>query len=140
MDELSGISEATIRKLQTVGLRPTRQRLAIAALLFGHGDRHVSAEQLYNEVCSAKIKVSLATIYNALHQFTDAGLLREISIEGSRSYFDTNVTSHFHMLDETSGELSDIDQGSLRIVGLPSLPADKELSRIDVIVRLKQKT
>ena len=83
-------------KLRAAGLRPTRQRLALAKILFGNGDRHVSAEDLHREACAAKVLVSVATVYNTLNQFTAAGLLREVAIEGDRSFFDTNTSNHFH--------------------------------------------
>jgi Fur family transcriptional regulator, iron response regulator len=125
-------------KLRDVGLRPTRQRLALASLLFDGCDRHVSAEKLHAEAEKAKIDVSLATIYNTLKQFKEAGLIREVAIEGERSYFDTNTSNHFHYLDEETGELSDIGPGNIAISGLANLPAGRVVDRIDVIVRLKK--
>src|SRR5216110_328279 len=85
-----------VERLRRVGLRPTRQRVALARLLFNGGDRHVTAEQLHGEAAAAAIRVSLATIYNTLHQFTDRGLLREVVVEAGRSYFDTNIDDHHH--------------------------------------------
>jgi Fur family transcriptional regulator, iron response regulator len=82
--------------LRRAGLRPTRQRVALAALLFGNGDRHVTAEILHEEAVKAGERVSLATVYNTLHQFERAGLLREIAIGGQRAYFDTNISNHNH--------------------------------------------
>jgi Fur family transcriptional regulator, iron response regulator len=128
------------RRIKAAGLRPTRQRVAIASILFGNGERHVCAESLHKELLDARIKVSLATIYNSLHQLTAAGLLREIGVEGTRSYFDTNTSNHFHMLDEVTNELHDVDHGSLRLSGLPQIPGDREIKRIDVIVRLQKKS
>src|SRR6516162_9145215 len=84
--------------LRAVGLRPTRQRMALGWMLFGKGDRHVTAEMLYEEAIKAKVPVSLATIYNTLHQFTGAGLLRQVAVDGSKTYFDTNVSEHPHFL------------------------------------------
>ena len=127
------------QKLRNAGLRPTQQRLALARLLFGRGDRHVSAEDLLAEAKAARISVSLATIYNTLNQFTAAGLLREIALEGERSYFDTNTSDHFHFFDSVCEELMDIKAGGIEVRGMPALPAGKVVDRIDVIVRLKDK-
>lgn len=125
-----------IDRLRAVGLRPTRQRLALAKLLFDNGDRHVSAEMLHTEALGASIRVSLATVYNTLHQFTDAGLLREIVAEPSRSYFDTNTTLHHHFYFETSGRLEDIPGDQVRLDRLPDAPAGYAIKRVDVIVRV----
>jgi Fur family transcriptional regulator, iron response regulator len=126
-------------KLRSAGLRPTRQRLALAKILFGNGDRHVSAEDLHREACAAKVLVSVATVYNTLNQFTAAGLLREVAIEGDRSFFDTNTSNHFHFYHEKEGRLFDIGTENLEIKGLPSAPEGTEIDRIDVIVRLKKR-
>lgn len=126
-------------KLRTAGLRPTRQRLALAKILFGNGDRHVSAEDLHREACAAKVLVSVATVYNTLNQFTAAGLLREVAIEGDRSFFDTNTSNHFHFYHEKEGRLFDIGTDNLEIKGLPTAPEGTEIDRIDVIVRLKKR-
>jgi Fur family iron response transcriptional regulator len=124
------------RKLKQAGLRPTRQRLALAELLFCRGDRHVSAEQLHGEAAEARVNVSVATVYNTLNQFTGAGLLREVAIEGHRSYFDTNTSNHYHYYLEGEGRLIDIPSEDLRLVGLPDVPQGTRISRVDVIVRL----
>jgi Fur family transcriptional regulator, iron response regulator len=125
-------------KLRGVGLRPTRQRMALAKILFGDGDRHVSAEALHQEACAAKVNVSVATVYNTLNQFTAAGLLREVAIEGDRSFFDTNTSNHFHFFHEKEGRLFDIGTDDLQIKGLPAAPDGCEIDRIDVIVRLRK--
>src|SRR5436189_5978422 len=91
--------------LQAAGLRPTRQRMALGWLLFGKGARHLTAEMLYEEATHAKVPVSLATVYNTLNQLTDAGLLRQVSVDGSNTYFDTNVSAHHHRYLENSHEL-----------------------------------
>ena len=91
------------KRLSATGLRPTRQRLALAALLFNGSDRHVTAEGLFDEAIAAQLSVSLATVYNTLHQFTAAGLLREIAVDGAKVYFDTNVSEHHHFLNEEIG-------------------------------------
>lgn len=126
-------------KLRNSGLRPTQQRVALAVLLFGKGDRHVCAEGLHAEAVKAKVPVSLATVYNTLNQFKSAGLLREIAIEGERSYFDTNTSNHFHFFDVGQGGLMDIEGDGVRIVGMPHVPDGKMIDRIDVIVRLRDK-
>jgi Fur family transcriptional regulator, iron response regulator len=131
-------SLATIENnLRIAGLRPTRQRLALAALLFNGMDRHVCAEALFAEAQKAKLPVSLATVYNTLKQFKQAGLLREVAIEGDRSHFDTNTSNHFHFFDEERGELSDIPAENFKVIGSPVPPPGREIDRIDVIVRLK---
>jgi Fur family transcriptional regulator, iron response regulator len=135
MDSSVSIAE----KLRVAGLRPTRQRVALAKILFGAGDRHVCAESLHADAVDAKVPVSLATVYNSLHQFKSAGLLREVAIEGDRSYYDTNTSNHFHFFNESEGRLTDIAQGDLVFSGLPQVPEGKEIDRIDVIVRLRDK-
>lgn len=126
--------------LRQAGLRPTRQRLALGRLLFGSGDRHVTAEQLHAEVSSLGEHVSLATVYNTLHQFKKAGLVRELAIEGSKAYFDTNTSNHNHFFIEEQGKLMDIPGDSIRVDGLPEPPAGMRVSHIDVVVRLVPKT
>lgn len=119
------------------GLRPTRQRLALARLLFDGGcDRHVTAEQLHAEAMGQQISVSLATVYNTLHQFTEAGLLREVVVEPGRSYFDTNTADHHHFFHETRGDLQDIPSASVEVRELPPLPSGCRVARVDVVVRL----
>jgi Fur family iron response transcriptional regulator len=123
-------------RLQHAGLRPTRQRMALARLLFDHTNRHITAEQLHGEAMEADIRVSLATVYNTLHQFTAAGLLREVVVEAGRSYFDTNVSDHHHFFHEGSGNLEDIPGDAVAITGLPPAPTGTKVSRVDVIIRL----
>jgi Fur family iron response transcriptional regulator len=105
-------------------------------LLFGAGDRHVTAEDLHQEALAAGEKVSLATVYNTLHQFRAAGLLRELAIEGSRTYFDTNTSNHNHYYIEPQGHLVDIPSNSVRVAGLPRPPPGLRISHVDVVVRL----
>jgi len=126
-----------ITRLKAAGLRPTRQRLALAHLLFGRGDRHLTAEQLHGEAMAAQVPVSLATIYNALHQFTATGLLREVIVEPGRSYFDTNVSDHHHFFDEDNGRLADIAADGVRLGDLPPPPKGKRVRRVDVIIRVQ---
>jgi Fur family iron response transcriptional regulator len=124
-------------RLRSCGLRPTRQRLALARLLFESGDRHVTAEDLHGEAAAAGIPVSLATIYNTLHQFTEAGLLREIVVEPTRSYFDTNVTDHHHFFHQRTGLLADIPGDEVVVARLPPAPPGMRIRRVDVIVRVE---
>jgi len=125
--------------LRGAGLRPTRQRVALAYLLFAAGDRHVTAETLHEEAIARKVPVSLATVYNTLHQFTEVGLLREVAVEGAKTYFDTNTSNHYHFFCEHSGQLMDIESGAIRIEGLPQAPDGMTISRVDVLVRLVDK-
>jgi Fur family iron response transcriptional regulator len=125
-----------VQRLRMAGLRPTSQRLYLARLLFEQGDRHVTAEQLHSEAQAARIAVSLATVYNTLHQFTAAGLLRELVIESGRSYFDTNVTNHHHFFFEENGALVDIPGENVALASLPTPPDGARVSRVDVVVRV----
>lgn len=125
-------------RLRLSGLRPTRQRLSLAAILFGSGDRHVSAESLHQEALAARIDVSLATVYNTLNQFKAAGLLREVAFEGDRTFFDTNTSNHFHYYIEETDSLVDIGTDDLQVLGLPPLPAGTEIDRVDIIIRLRK--
>lgn len=122
--------------LRRAGLRPTRQRLALGILMFGGGDRHFTAEALHEEAVARGQRVSLATVYNTLHQFKRAGLLRELAIEGAKAYFDTNTSNHSHFYVEREGRLMDIEGAGLRIHGLPEPPEGMHISHVDVIVRL----
>ncbi len=128
-----------IERLKSVGLRPTRQRLGLAKLMFERGNRHLSAEQLHGEAVDARVRVSLATVYNTLHQFTAAGLLREVVVEPGRSYFDTNVEDHHHFYFEKTGRLQDIPGEELRVLDLPEAPEGTRVARVDVIIRLAEK-
>ncbi len=125
-----------IERLKSAGLRPTRQRLALGRILFDRGDRHVTAEQLHCEAMAAEVRISLATVYNALHQFTQAGLLREVVVEPGRSYFDTNIEDHHHFFHEADGKLEDIPGESVILTDLPPPPAGKHISRVDVVIRI----
>ncbi|MDX9859331.1 MAG: Fur family transcriptional regulator [Rhodospirillales bacterium] len=125
-----------IDRLRAAGLRPTRQRLALAKLLFDGGDRHVTAEMLHAEVLNANVRVSLATVYNTLHQFTSCGLLREIVVDASRSYFDTNMSDHHHFYMEDGGDLQDIPGDEIVVSRLPAVPMGKQIKRVEVIVRV----
>lgn len=127
---------AALVRLRDAKLRPTKQRLALAKLLFEPGDHHVTAEILFEQAQAAGVKVSLATVYNTLHQFTSAGLLREVVVNSACTYFDTNITGHHHFFFEDSGELIDIDGANVDIRGLPKAPDGARISRVDVIIRL----
>ena len=125
-----------LEMLRTAGLRPTRQRLALARLLFDKGDRHVTAEQLHGEALDAAVPVSLATVYNTLHQFIAAGLLREVVVNPGRSYFDTNVSEHHHFFLEESGRLLDIPGDRIDVSNVPAPPSGTAIRRVDVIIRI----
>jgi Fur family iron response transcriptional regulator len=126
-------------RLREVGLRPTRQRMALGWMLFGKGDRHITAEMLYEEATKAKVPVSLATVYNTLHQFTDVGLLRQVAVDGSKTYFDTNSTPHHHFFIEDENMLMDIPGTDVLVGAAPVPPEGYEIARIDVVVRLRRK-
>jgi len=124
--------------LRHAGLRPTRQRMALAEILFAQGNRHISAESLHDEAVSRRVPVSLATIYNTLHQFTEARLLREVAVDGSKTYFDTNTEDHHHFFVEDDNEVMDIPPGQLGVGRVPEPPPGYEISRVDVVVRLRR--
>lgn len=124
--------------LRDAGLRPTKQRLALAGLLFTGEDHHISAEQLHELALKAKVPVSLATVYNTLHQFTRAGLLREVAVDGTKSYFDTDISDHHHFYVEEDNHLMDIEDGQIRVSGVPDAPEGMEVTFVDVVVRLRR--
>lgn len=126
-------------KLRRVGLRPTRQRVSLGWLLFGKGDRHITAEVLFDEATRARVPVSLATVYNTLHQFTEAGLLRQLAVDGTKAYFDTNPTEHHHFFLEEEGELIDMPAEGVTVGDLPPPPPGMEVAGVEVIVRLRRK-
>lgn len=130
----------TRQKLVNAGLRPTRQRVVLAQLLFAKGDRHISAEELHEEADRASVTVSLATVYNTLHQFTSAGLLREVSIDSNRTYFDTNTSDHHHFFYSEDNYVTDVPQESVSVAGLPTPPEGMEIERVEVVIRLRRKT
>ncbi len=126
-------------KLRLAGMRPTRQRVALGDLLFKNGDRHVCAEILHEEAVEHNIPVSLATVYNTLNQFRDAGLLREVALVGTRVYFDTNMSDHQHFYLEENAELLDIPNSALSVSGIPEAPEGMEVAGVDIVVRLRAK-
>ena len=125
------------QRLRAAGLRPTRQRVELAGLLFREHDRHVTAESLHDEVTGAGVKVSLATVYNTLHQFTEAKLLRQVIVDAARSYFDTNTGDHQHFFLEDEGMLIDIAE-HIAVSGVPTPPPGMAVDRVDVVVRVKR--
>ncbi len=131
-------SEETTAKLRAAGLRPTRQRVELASLLFARGDHHFTAEALHDEVLRAGAKVSLATVYNTLHQFTGAGLLRQVVVDAARSYFDTNTGDHQHFYVEDDGTLIDIPGHEVAVSNVPEPPTGTAIDRIDVVVRIRR--
>ena len=128
---------AALARLRGAGLRPTRQRLALTKLLYSNGDRHVTAESLHKEAMAEHVRVSLATVYNTLHQFTEAGLLREVVVDSTRSYFDTNTSHHHHFFCEEGRRLMDIPGDAIRVENLPAPPEGTAVNRIDVVVRVR---
>lgn len=131
-----------LNKIRSAGLRPTRQRLALANLIFSKGDRHISAEELHQEASKARVSVSLATIYNTLHQFTKAGLMRVIAVEGAKTWFDTNTSDHHHFYIESENRIADIPtyyHNRPIIDNLPQAPEGMEISHVDLIIRLRDR-
>src|SRR5215212_11394158 len=116
--------------LRRVGLRPTRQRVSLGWLLFGKGDRHITAEVLFDEAMRSRIPVSLATVYNTLHQFTEAGLLRQLAVDGSKAYFDTNASDHHHFFVEKDDVLIDVPNEGISVADLPEPPEGYEVARV----------
>jgi Fur family iron response transcriptional regulator len=131
-------SEDAAARLRGCGLRPTRQRLELAGFLFHDGDRHLTAEGLHAEAQKLGIKVSLATVYNTLHQFTEAGLLRQVVVDAARSYFDTNIGDHQHFYTEEDGTLIDIPGEAIEVSGVPAAPKGTSIDRVDVVIRLRR--
>ena len=125
-----------INKLRAAGIRPTRQRVALAKLLFEGSDRHVTAEGLYADARHAGVGVTLATVYNSLNQLTEAGLLREIVVDPHRRYFDTNISDHHHFFHEESGILEDISGKDVVISKLPDAPEGRKVCSVDVVIRI----
>jgi len=126
--------------LRKVGLRPTRQRMELGWILFSKGDRHLTAEMLFEEASKARVPVSLATVYNTLNQFTDVGLLRQVAVDGSKTYFDTNVSDHHHFFLEDENALMDIPSAKVTVSDMPTTLEGYEIDRVEVVVRLKRKT
>ncbi|TCT44501.1 iron response transcriptional regulator IrrA [Martelella mediterranea] len=134
---MAGKNRLSAERLRESGLRPTRQRVALADLLFAKGDRHVTVEELHGEAQEAGVPVSLATVYNTLHQFTGAGMIRVLAVEGAKTYFDTNTSDHHHFFVEGENEVIDMPESSISLGGLPQPPEGMEISHVDVVVRLR---
>lgn len=134
------ISEQVSRRLRDAGLRPTRQRIELARILFAAGDGHFTAERLHEEASRRLISVALATVYNTLQQFTDAGLLRRLTTDGRKTWFDTNLSDHHHLFVLDDESIIDIPQGCVTIASLPPIPAGLEVDRVEVVVRLRRET
>ncbi len=126
-------------RLRNAGLRPTRQRLSLANLLFSKGNRHISAEALHAEALEASVHVSLATVYNTLHQFNEAGLLRAVAVDSSKTYFDTNTSHHHHFYYEAENRVVDVPASYIELGAIPEPPEGMEIASVDVIVRLREK-
>lgn len=138
-DMFSDRQSASTARLRAAGLRPTRQRVALASILFDGKGRHVSAEWLYDIAKQNGVDVSLATVYNTLHQFTGAGLLREVAVDSARTYFDTNTSDHHHMYLEHEDRVIDVPSSAVSVNRLPDLPNDLELVSVDVLMRVRRK-
>ncbi len=140
MSDLRKEQQIGAQWLQGAGLRPTRQRVALAALLVGDGqDRHVTAESLFDAAKEEGDSVSLATVYNTLRAFCDAGLLQEVTVDGSKSYFDTNTHDHPHFFWEDEARLTDAPSEQLVIAQIPDAPEGAEIASVDVVIRLRRK-
>jgi Fur family iron response transcriptional regulator len=132
------MNDAITNRLKKAGLRPTRQRILLARLIWGAPQpRHISAEQLHNETKSTGEHVSLATIYNTLHQLTEVGLLNEVCIDCTRSYFDTNLEKHHHVVNADTGEVIDLPEHRMTIPTPAGLPAHLEVVGMDVLIRVR---
>jgi Fur family iron response transcriptional regulator len=125
-----------IVRLREANLRPTRQRIALAKMLFEGEDRHITAEILHQEALRSAVSVSLATVYNTLNQFTEAGLLREIGVDSHRCYFDTNTSDHHHFFFEKTNHLEDIKLEDMVLASIPKIPDGTLVKRVDIVIRL----
>ena len=127
------------KQLRLVGLRPTRQRVAIAALLLDGRHRHVSADSLIEEITTAGLQVSSGTVYNTLNQFTDAGLLRRVVVHNEYSLFDTNTDHHHHFYEASNDQLVDIPHDDVILAKLPQAPEGHEIKAVDVVIHIQSK-
>ena len=128
-----------IELLKNVALRPTKQRIALTKILFQENNLHVTAEQLHSEAIRKGYKISLATVYNALNSFKEAGIVKQVLVEPGKIYFDTNTESHHHFYIEETGELVDVPDDECKIVSLPRIPAEYMVSQVEITIRLKHK-
>ena len=136
--ELSTLADFA-EQLRLVGLRPTRQRVAIAALLLDGRHRHVSADSLTEEITAAGLQVSGGTVYNTLNQFTDAGLLRRVLVHNEHSLFDTNTDHHHHFYEVSNDQLVDIPNEDVILAKLPQAPDGHEIKAVDVVIHIQSK-
>lgn len=139
--EITGCPWHDVRAmLRRVNLRPTRQRMELGWILFSKGDRHLTAEMLFEEANKARVPVSLATVYNTLNQFTEVGLLRQVAVDGSKTYFDTNVSDHHHFFLEGENALVDIPSAEVTIGAVPPALDGYEVAHVEVVIRLRRRT
>lgn len=131
-------SEDCARKLTTLGIRPTAQRVQIAELLLS-APQHLSAEQILASLRLSGARVSKATVYNTLNLFAAHGLIRQLSVDGARAWFDSNVVPHYHFHDETTGALTDVAVPDVEFARLPPPPPGMEVAGIDLVIRLRKK-
>ena len=137
---MTGCPFSAVRdRLRRAGLRPTKQRLSLGWMLFGAGHRHVTAEAVYEQALNARVPVSLATVYNTLHQFTQAGLLRQLPVDGAKTVFDTDTSEHHHFVLEEDGSVIDLPGGVVMLGRPPDPPEGMEIAGIDVVVRLRRR-
>ena len=127
---------SAIKRLESNGIRATKQRRILAKLIFNKGKRHISAEILFDEVKKDERKISMATVYNTLKQFTSLGLIREIVVDQNKSLYCNNNQSHYHLYIEDEGKVIDIPTKNIDL-NIPSIPACLQLHNIDVIVRIR---
>ena len=126
-----------LKVLKEAKLRPTKQRVTLISNIYKYGNRHVNAESLHKEILDTGEKVSLATVYNTLHNLTNLGFLRQVKVNSSQNYFDTNVTAHHHFFDHSNNSLIDIDKDTIKIQGIPTPPDKKKISEVEVIISIK---
>lgn len=130
------IYHQAMKKIESSGIRPTKQRRVLAKILFENGNRHVSADELFHDVKKEDRKISMATVYNTLKQFTSLGLVREVVVDQNKSLYCTNHKSHYHLYIEDEGKIVDIPTKNIDL-NIPSIPACLQLHNIDVIVRIR---
>ena len=126
-----------LKVLKEAKLRPTKQRVTLISNIYKYGNRHVNAESLHKEILDTGDNVSLATVYNTLHHLTNLGFLRQVKINASQNYFDTNVTAHHHFFDTSNNSLIDISKDLIKIQGIPTPPDKKKISEVEVIISIK---
>ena len=126
-----------LKVLKEAKLRPTKQRVTLISNIYKYGNRHVNAESLHKEILDTGEKVSLATVYNTLHNLTNLGFLRQVKVNSSQNYFDTNITAHHHFFDKSNNSLIDISKDTIKIQGIPTPPNNKKVSEVEVIISIK---